>query len=370
MASALPPLYDRWVSELLAGGSLPVESKATCGSCAMVADAPERSRADSRFFSAQAKCCTFAPTLPNFLVGGVLADETPESSEGRERLRELLRARVGVTPLGLTPPPVAALLYKHGAERAFGQSVTLRCPHYVDRDGGLCGIWRHRNSVCSTWFCKHTRGAAGAAFWQSLLRFLDVLERELARRSLLDVGLEPDAIALLVPFPDGRPAAPLTAVDLDGGVDDDAYQRMWGRFLGREEELYRSCAEAAASMDLAELLARSGADLAIAAALARESYRRLVDVARPVRLRLGRFEVVSEDRENQRICTYSKLDPLDAPRALMNALHRFEGGDVDAVLAELEAEGILVDPDTVDCLVDFGVLIPRPASEPETPRRA
>ena len=69
---------------------------------------------------------------------------------------------VGVTPLGLARPPVQHLLYRHGRERGFGQSVALLCPHYLGDSGG-CGIWRHRNGVCATWFCKHTRGERAKA---------------------------------------------------------------------------------------------------------------------------------------------------------------------------------------------------------------
>lgn len=116
------------------------------------------------FFDPQVKCCTYLPELPNFLVGRILADEDPALAVGRATVEKRLQAGVAVTPLGLDRTPFYDLLYQH-ADTAFGRSHTLRCPHYIE-EGGLCGIWQHRNSVCATWFCKHVRGAMGFRFWK------------------------------------------------------------------------------------------------------------------------------------------------------------------------------------------------------------
>ncbi|MBA3549133.1 MAG: hypothetical protein H0T76_21825, partial [Nannocystis sp.] len=67
----LPPRYTAWITNLL-GGTLPQEQVATCHSCVMQAEAPEGYR-----FRADAKCCTYVPALPNFLVGAALRELPP-----------------------------------------------------------------------------------------------------------------------------------------------------------------------------------------------------------------------------------------------------------------------------------------------------
>ena len=102
------------------------------------------------FFTPQTKCCTYVPEMPNFLVGGVLADDDPELAAGRASLRERMRDKSSMSPLGVARKLSYALRYRHTPD-AFGHMQRLRCPHYIE-DGGRCGIWRHRESTCSTWF--------------------------------------------------------------------------------------------------------------------------------------------------------------------------------------------------------------------------
>jgi hypothetical protein len=144
----LPPLYARWMAELLAG-PIPDETAATCDRCAMcVPDA-------ARSFRPDTKCCTFLPTLHNFLVGRVLADSDPESATGRATVIARMQKKVGVNPLGLGPTRAHNLIYEDGGHAVFGKSRALLCPHYLD---GMCGVWKHRESTCATWFCKYVRG--------------------------------------------------------------------------------------------------------------------------------------------------------------------------------------------------------------------
>ena len=157
--STLPPLYAGWIADLL-DGPLPHEGEATCEDCAMWPSAGVPVSAGIAF-NRETKCCTYIPALPNFLVGRIVEDNDPALAPGRASVEARIDARLGVTPLGIDRPPVHALLYQTGMSSAFGRSRALRCPHYREEAGGACGIWRHRNGVCSTWFCKYSRGATG-----------------------------------------------------------------------------------------------------------------------------------------------------------------------------------------------------------------
>jgi len=84
MASALPPLYETWMARALPG-PIPAETRAPCQQCAMCPPNAGAAAAPSSpdYFNPQTKCCTYLPQLPNFLVGRILADETPEMERGR-----------------------------------------------------------------------------------------------------------------------------------------------------------------------------------------------------------------------------------------------------------------------------------------------
>src|SRR5687767_6267646 len=162
--SVLPPLYERWISAVL-GGPVPAEPRATCMHCAM-ADWPGEPPLENSFL-ANAKCCTYQPDLPNFNIGRLLADPDPIGDNSRKIVRMRIGHRVAVTPLGINKAPVYSHVYEAAVSgSAFGRAVVLRCPHYVDKDGGLCGMWQHRESVCATWFCKFERGVSGYIFWK------------------------------------------------------------------------------------------------------------------------------------------------------------------------------------------------------------
>ncbi|HYL82493.1 MAG TPA: hypothetical protein VEU07_16870, partial [Candidatus Acidoferrum sp.] len=70
--SPLPPLYGRWMDDLLPG-PIPRETAATCDDCAMWPGPGDQPRSDF-FFLPETKCCTYIPTLPNYLVGRILED--------------------------------------------------------------------------------------------------------------------------------------------------------------------------------------------------------------------------------------------------------------------------------------------------------
>src|SRR5581483_9117563 len=100
------------------------------------------------FFDPGAKCCTYNPRLPNFLVGRILSDDDPAALRGRATVEERIRRRVAVTPLGLLHDPVQRLLYDHSKGASFGRSAALLCPHYL-KDSGQCGVWKNRESTCT-----------------------------------------------------------------------------------------------------------------------------------------------------------------------------------------------------------------------------
>src|SRR5215471_13536873 len=218
ITTVLPPLYARWMDDLLRA-EIPHETRSTCDDCAMCAPAGESAGKDSFYFSPVTKCCTYQPKLPNFLVGQALANSDFAFSAGRKTLEKRIDEGVSVTPLGLQQSRIFEVLYHNGKE-AFGHASALRCPHYLEEGGGRCGVWRHRNSICATWFCKHERGALGLSFWHRMRNLLLAIERSLSIWCVLEAGLEVAALRSLFP-PDNRPGrrSLLDASDIDGTPD-------------------------------------------------------------------------------------------------------------------------------------------------------
>lgn len=329
---ALPPLYARWAQEIL-GGAIPAETHATCGDCAMLASprGKRRSAAAAPFFNPETKCCTYVPVLPNFLVGRMLSDDSPEFERGRVSLEARLAAGTVVTPLGIGRDATFELLYVTKGQSLFGHARSMRCPHYLETGGGQCGIWRHRASVCATWFCKYDRGATGQRFWQSLHRLLSGVERELSSWCARELGVNA-----------GRTRA------------------AFGRWSGRERRYFEECARLVEALRWRDVERVCGLEVRALKGLTRQAFRNLRSRTIPAQLRVGSFTVIAPLQRSSIIEGYDGADRIELPNTLLDALHHFDGSQSTAqALRTIRAEtGLVLERNLVRLLVDFEILIP------------
>lgn len=356
-SETLPPLPTGWLADALPG-PIPRESRSTCASCAMCAPPGTSPTAPGLYYRPDVKCCSYVPTLANFLVGGVLSDDTCTAQTGARAIRDWIERRVGVTPLGIGPSPGHQTLYDR-ATGAFGRSTALLCPLYVP---GLnqCGIWRHRNAVCATFFCKLVRGKVAARFWKSLQRMLELTEQGLSKWCLLELGLQAAPLDALVQAGSWNGGAgALTAEALDQVVPEREYALAWGIWRGREAEFYVNCASRVASLTWAEIVAICGQDLRAAWLVAQDHYHQLRDASVPARLAPVGTSGAEFLPGVARLRTYSALDPIDVPYQLIEVLGRFDGREVSAVLQEIrDSLGLELEIPLVRKMVDFGLLSP------------
>lgn len=341
----------------------PREEKATCANCAMCPPSEGAATDGVTYFRPDAKCCTYHPILPNYLAGAILADEREDMAEGKRRIREKIGARTGTSPQWVAPSRKIGVLFRATRQSAFGRSLVLLCP-YFEREQRTCTIWRHRESVCSTYFCKYTKGADGQAFWQSLRWTMTWVEAALSARA---------ARSLLPGHQEPRPTSgDMTLEELeDRPPTDTRYRQLWGDWAGREEEFYVRCFEHVRA------LGREGFEAMLRDA---EAARRLDDLAAkheamlhpslPERLVPNPAMSSSASDEGVLVTSYSRYEPLLLTRDLFEVVQLFrEGGSVADVRARLARDhGVELPDELLLGLWQFRVLVP--PAEPADPTDA
>jgi hypothetical protein len=349
--SYLPPLYARWLGELLRE-RIPDETLATCGDCAMCSKA----KVQPRGFHPDVKCCTYIPTVPNFLLGGILADDDPATAGGRETMVKRLATGVSVTPLGVAASPTEDLVSSQLARhQAFGKLSAIRCPH-LSADG-LCGIYKQRNAVCATFHCKHVRGAVGHDFWMRTRHLLLRIESLLSRWCVLRLQTDPEALRLL--FHEEQAKADVEkAGSISGVMAPELARRMWGVWYGREHDFYRECGRLVAKLSMTDVVATCGPEVEAHAQFVAHAFAKLVSDDLPSSLRLGPLNVSYIAADYTAVWTYSSYDPISLPKPLVDVLHRFDGRPTTDVLKEiLEHDDVDIDEGLVSKLVDYRVLV-------------
>ncbi len=310
----LSDLFERWLDDLL-DEPLPDEPLADCGDCPMLPPA----RASTVSFSPRTKCCTYEPLLYNFQLGGILQD--PEAL-ARDRMRDRVRSGEGLTPLGLGRSASARRKYREmRTQGRFGQAGGLRCPWYIDTNGGSCGIWRHRNATCATWFCKHERGEAGEGLWSAVLHLLSGLERAAAQSAMVALGATPSD---------------------------------FGEWTGREAAYLLACRQHVAAMHGPAVLASAGRDGAALAALVRRAQRAYRSQTPPAQVRFRGVRPVARERDRVYVATHNPYQVIALHRDLLRALPAFNRHPRTEVQAAYGiSDALLLE------LVDFDVLEPR-----------
>jgi hypothetical protein len=229
----LNPIYGELFPEFFDRPEV-VETRATCDTCAMC-DHGQTAPVEMDYFHPDAKCCTYHPNLPNYLVGAILADTSDELAEGRKRIRDKIAARIGVTPQYVSAPRKYSVLYAAARGQGFfGRTLNMMCPYFDKENGGRCTVWRYRESVCSTYFCKYTAGKPGWEFWDTVKSYLFHVERTLAQfaASVVDRTVSEPKVE----------RGAMTREDLeDRAPKVDDYFACWGGWVGREEEFYIRC---------------------------------------------------------------------------------------------------------------------------------
>ena len=349
----LPPIYKELLPDLFDRPKID-EKRATCENCAMC-DRGQPAHVPMDYFKPDLKCCTYEPYLPNYLVGAIFADPDPALEEGRRRLRKKIAERTGITPERIAPPRKKTLLATMAADSGFfGRSYAIVCP-YLDGEKGLCTVWRHRESVCSTYYCKYVHGGIGFAFWRSLKEYLGYVEIGLSRWAAKDI----DSTVTEPTLRRGE----LSLEDLEDRPPSDAsYETYWREWVGREEEFYVESFKRVSALtkeDVERIVyAKPEPKQWLDAATKRydEAHSPLLPA------HLVRNKKMRERDAGERIVvsTYNRFDSFAIGRELYDVLGMFDPAlTVQQNLEQLEKDhGIELSPDLVRELYVQHVLVP------------
>lgn len=328
---SLPATYARWL-EALIGAPVPVETRATCHACAQCVPRMPAAQA----FRPDVRCCTYVPRLPNYAIGRLLNEaDLPGAAEGVATLRQRMLDPEGIDPLGLEVSQADLNAYDRLlANDAFGRDPDVSCPHLLK--DGRCGVWRHRNGVCATWFCRHDRGAVGDAFWDATQKWLTALEHR--------VGLW----AAEAVFFNGRRT-----------VDPEALSRgEWGGWNIDRETFYRATAVVVDGLDWPEIARIAGDrldDEAQAVLLAHGPMRK---PDRPRRVAASPLEILDDVGGVARLQGYSDTDWVEVPSAALPILDAVDGASLVEIRQSLAARRIPLAEGVLESLIDQEILVP------------
>jgi hypothetical protein len=341
----LPPLYQRWVEQLLPGG-IPRERIASCLDCAMCPKEGETFAPDTQLFHPDVKCCTYFPMLPNYLVGRAIEGDSAGAAALRAFIEDPVSRTAEVSPLAVTANYKFSLVY--GAGNMFGKDPDMLCPYAIAGDtpeGPLCGIWQARNSVCSTYFCKHVRGMTGRRFWTSLRNLLLAVEEGLMWWAA--DAVMPDFRALLGPV--------RIAVENKEGLH--LADNAWAQWPGTRTEFFQACAEKVDTLTWEEVVQICGVQVNLLSGEVNVRYESLMSSEAPGRVRAGAVKIQRAGAERVTLQGDPPDEDFEVPAVLVQLLPYFDGRPTAEILEEIKANhGIDIDLGLIRRLCDFGAL--------------
>lgn len=235
----LPELYQKLFPKKLLDWD-PKETKATCDNCAMTREnqlSRQGKRSPEISYQANLKCCTFHPFQPNYLVGGLLA--TGQILPGAMRSLDLkIKNRIYALPIGVLPPVPHQVEFNHRKKTEFGNREDWLCPYY-EKAENLCGIWKFRGAVCSSFFCQSSSGKKGMGFWDLTSNYLTYVEAALMEEALVMLDFSPRQISqnmgYLNRFEATREELKMDSLPLELAKD------LWNGYFDDQKGFYKKC---------------------------------------------------------------------------------------------------------------------------------
>jgi Fe-S-cluster containining protein len=354
----LPELYSSFLPVFFEE-QIPTEDLATCDECAICLKEGVSPVPGLTYFSPEVKCCTYYPALPNYLVGAILADQTPDMAAGRRRVKEIMKSRSGVTPHGLLPTREYAKRYKRLKKRGFGRFKSLLCPYYTSEDG-RCAIWKYRKSTCTAWFCVYITGQFGHNFWTALREYLAHVEGTLANYALQKLDIPPHRILSYTFASESDPDTSYPFQDKMKELGADAFHEfLWQEWVNREEDFYLRAFQAVSALSRREFDHITGVSHSVLLDQTSAKHREMIHTEVPAILTLNPQLKITR-LEDGSYAVYSSITSFVVPEIIHDILMLFDGERTSQdIYAKFEAErGVKVGQDLALALYQSGALVP------------
>ena len=228
---------------------------------------------DQKYFSSKTKCCTFKPIIPNYLIGGIIQDSTqhPDILNWVNQNRQTF-------PLGIFPTKDDFITYDDILPDKFGRMDSFVCDFYHD---GLCGIWKYRSAICSTYHCHFYKGFYGQQFWEDVRDFLQLIEERIAQYCCYELGisaryLKQNTTNFFINFQSAK--WPLSN-DEQLPLDD-----IWGDWVDKQADFFRECTKITQQLTYDDLIALDPIKVKIQLSALSESYEKMMSNSLPAEL--------------------------------------------------------------------------------------
>ncbi len=222
----MPGVWRAMLPEDLQFMRYPSECESTCDACPKVKE---------ENFHPDVRCCSYHPRVPNFLLGLALQDQ-----DTAPLIERMIASRLA-TPEGMQATPVQL---KKSLEQSLtpnpGGQPAVVCG-FLDAKARRCGIYKYRDSVCATFFCKHDQKDEGYEFWKSLQSLAGQCEAALSQIVMAELGLDVDDYIGV--FDSLAPDLPNFVARTTEDWPQEVLDRLWKQWSGREAEFYRACAD-------------------------------------------------------------------------------------------------------------------------------
>jgi hypothetical protein len=239
------------------------------------------------------------------------------------------------------------------------------------QDGaGLCSIWRFRNGICSTRFCKIQRGKIGLSFWNACSDFLTTVERITAVWCASELGVSSNLVR------SAKGGMSEWHIPQRGSFEGDLArnatpQQLWRDWNDRRAEFYGKCASLARTLKPEDIEREGGIELRLQAQTLKAEFEKMMTVAIPERLAAAPISILGRSDDGVNVVGYRGTDPQLLSTPLFNVLRHFVGQPVGEALSTIEMEtGVRLSEDLLLRLTDTGVLDEPQRLVPRMPGRS
>lgn len=350
----LSGVYQSKLDEIFAL-EVPEEKFATCDNCVMVCKDKSKTNLAFKAFEPGLKCCTYHPNLPSYLVGSILSSTEAGLASGRELMARKIEGKIGVTPMGIFAPKLYNLLYRQGHKHGFGTSEKLLCPYY-NKENNNCNIWKYREAVCSTFFCRHTTDFKGKELWMSIMNYMKLIERKASEFILLETGFTD--IKLIQTYIDSLSnfEEDLTSYDIDEKpMPEEKQKLLWQNWYGRESEFYLQSALLFESLTTDDLIRLLGINHSIMVEEIKKNISKAIYL--PEKMEKNKdLEFLKEVKGHYSVLIKNSDQKFHIPTILID---QFDGvKSVANIIKELEnAHGIEIDYEYLYTLYSYLILV-------------